>query len=86
MYGWNEAEALLMNVRDRIPPELQEDAVEKLLQLSQAEILSPYRTQRISKSGVIVEVWITVTALLDQAGRIYAISTTERAEELSRKP
>jgi two-component system CheB/CheR fusion protein len=86
MYGWREAEALLMNVRDRIPPELREDAVAKLLQLSQAEILSPYRTQRISKSGVIVEVWITATALLNQAGQIYAISTTERAEQSSTKP
>jgi two-component system CheB/CheR fusion protein len=86
MYGWSEAEALLMNVRDRIPPELQEDAVAKLLQLSQAEILSPYRTQRISKSGVIVEAWITATALLNQAGQIYAISTTERAAQSSTKP
>jgi two-component system, chemotaxis family, CheB/CheR fusion protein len=86
MYGWSEAEALLMNVRDRIPPELQEDALAKLIQLSQAEILAPYRTQRISKSGVIVAVWITATALLNQATQIYAISTTERAEESSAKP
>jgi two-component system CheB/CheR fusion protein len=86
MYGWSEAEALLMNVRDRIPPGLQEDAVAKLLQLSQAQILAPYRTQRITKSGVVAEVWITATALLNQAAQIYAIATTERAEELSTKP
>jgi two-component system CheB/CheR fusion protein len=81
MYGWSEAEALLMNVRDRIPPGLQEDAVAKLLQLSQAEILAPYRTRRIAKNGAVTEVWITATALLNQAGQIYAIATTERAGE-----
>jgi two-component system, chemotaxis family, CheB/CheR fusion protein len=79
MYGWSETEALLMNVRDRIPPGLQEDAVAKLFQLSQAEILAPYRTQRITKNGTVTEVWITATALLNQAGQIYAIATTERA-------
>jgi two-component system CheB/CheR fusion protein len=85
MYGWREAEALLMNVRDRIPPGLQEAAVAKLFQLSQAEVLAPYRTQRLTKSGAVTEVWMTATALLNEAGQIYAIATTERAAELSTK-
>jgi two-component system CheB/CheR fusion protein len=76
---------LLMNVRDRIPPGLQEDAVAKLFQLSQAEILAPYRTQRITKNGAVTEVWITATALVNQAGRIYAIATTERSGESGAK-
>jgi two-component system CheB/CheR fusion protein len=82
MYGWSETEALLMNVRDRIPPGLQEDAVAKLFQISRSEILAPYQTQRITKNGEVMHVWITATALVDQAGQIYAISTTERAGEL----
>jgi two-component system CheB/CheR fusion protein len=85
MYGWSETEALLMNVRDRIPLGLQEDAVAKLFQLSQAEPLAPYRTQRITKNGSVTEVWITTTALVNQAGQIYAIATTERAGELNTK-
>jgi two-component system CheB/CheR fusion protein len=83
MYGWSEAEALLMNVRDRIPTGLQEDAVAKLLQLSRTEILAPYRTQRITKNGAVVEVWMTATALVNQAGQVYAIATTERGGELN---
>ena len=51
MYGWSEAEALMMNVRDRIPEGLREEALAKVHQLSQAEILEPYRTQRITKDG-----------------------------------
>jgi two-component system CheB/CheR fusion protein len=81
MYGWSEDEALLMNVRDRIPEELQEETLAKIRQLSRAEILTPYRTQRIAKSGTVVEVSITSTALVNEAGQMYAIATTERASK-----
>jgi two-component system CheB/CheR fusion protein len=78
MYGWSEAEALLMNVRDRIPQELRSEAIATLRQLSQAEILEPYRTQRVTKSGSVITVSVISTALLNEAGEIYAIATTER--------
>ena len=78
LYGWSEAEALLMNVRDRIPQELREKALATLRQLSQAEILEPYRTQRITKQGAVIAVSIISTALLNDAGDMYAIATTER--------
>ena len=78
MYGWSEAEALMMNAADRIPEHLRADALIKLQELSQAEILQPYRTQRLHKSGEVVEVSITSTALIKENGEIYAISTCER--------
>jgi two-component system CheB/CheR fusion protein len=81
MYGWNEAEALLMNVRDRIPEALRKDALAKVHDLSRAEILEPYRTQRLTKDGAVVEVWMTATALVNEAGQMYAIATTERMNE-----
>ena len=79
MYGWSEAEALLMNVRDRIPEGMRDEALAKVLVLARAQILEPYRTQRINKKGAIVEVSITSTALLNDAGQMYAVATTERA-------
>ncbi len=78
MYGWSEAEALKMNVRDRIPSAQREQEVEKMNQLSRAELLEPYRTQRLTKSGQIVEISMIATALLNEAGQMYAIATTER--------
>jgi two-component system CheB/CheR fusion protein len=81
MYGWSEAEALLLNVRDRIPEELRKDALARVYQLSQAEILEPYLTQRIAKEGTVVEVSIIATALVNEAGQVYAIATTERTKE-----
>jgi two-component system CheB/CheR fusion protein len=78
MYGWSEAEALVMNVRDRLPEGLREKELAKMHQLSREEIMQPYRTQRITKDGTMVEVWITATALVNEAGHMYAIATTER--------
>ena len=78
MYGWTEVEALAMNVRDRIPQSFQSKAIARVHQLSQAEILEPYLTQRLAKDGKVIEVSLTSTALLNEAGQVYAIATTER--------
>jgi two-component system CheB/CheR fusion protein len=79
LYGWTEAQALAMNVRDRIPESQREGALDRLTHLSRAEVLQPYRTQRLTATGVVLEVSIVSTALLNEAGTAYAISTTERA-------
>jgi two-component system CheB/CheR fusion protein len=78
MYGWSEAEALAMNVRVRIPLDLRDGALATLAQLSQAEILQPYLTRRLTKDGTSVEVSIISTALVNETGQLYAIATTER--------
>jgi two-component system CheB/CheR fusion protein len=81
MYGWTEAEALDMNVRDRIPKALQESALAKVRQLSQAEILEPDQTRRLAKDGSVKEVSLTSTALINASGNVYAIATTERLKQ-----
>jgi two-component system, chemotaxis family, CheB/CheR fusion protein len=78
LYGWNEAEALKMNIRSLIPEVLREEELAVLKKLSQAEALEPYRTQRLTKEGRIVEVWLSATPLLNEAGEVYSIATTER--------
>jgi two-component system CheB/CheR fusion protein len=82
MYGWSETEALAMNFRDRVPEELREEALAEIKQLGRAEILETVRTRRITREGAVVDVWITSTALVNEAGQMYAIATTERATEL----
>jgi len=78
LYGWSQEEALEMNVRERIPNDLQKKALAKLHQLSQAEILEPYHTHRLAKNGDVIAVSMISTALLNEAGVLYAIATTER--------
>jgi two-component system CheB/CheR fusion protein len=85
MYGWSEAEALAMNVRDRIPEPLRMDALSKIHSLSRFDILEPFCTERISKDGAVVEVWLTASALVNEAGQMYAIATTERLRERYRE-
>jgi two-component system CheB/CheR fusion protein len=80
LYGWSEAQALQMNIRDRIPPALRAAALAKVQQLSRAEILEPYHTQRLTQDGSVLEVSIIATALVNEAGQMYAIATTERAQ------
>ena len=79
LYGWSEAQALQMNVHDRIPEDQREGALTKLASLSRAEILQPYIAQRLTSTGAVLEVSIISTALLDAGGKMYAIATTERA-------
>ena len=79
LYGWSESEALAMNVRERIPPALREQALATLAQLSRAKILQPYQTQRLTQAGAVIEVSMVSTALVNEARQMYAIATTERA-------
>ncbi|HSN79646.1 MAG TPA: PAS domain-containing protein, partial [Rhodoferax sp.] len=78
LYGWTEAEALQMNVSQRIPRALQSIALAQVQQLSQAQTLAPFHTRRLAKDGRVLDVDLTATALLDEAGKVYAIATTER--------
>ncbi|MBP8018920.1 MAG: PAS domain-containing protein [Hylemonella sp.] len=80
LYGWAEAQALAMNVRERIPEGLREHALDKLKRLSQAEVLEPYLTERLTAAGDVLAVSITSTALVDATGKVYAVATTERAK------
>jgi two-component system CheB/CheR fusion protein len=81
MYGWSEAEALLMNVRNRIPQNNKANELAIISKLAKSQILKPYKTQRITKNNTILDIWLTSTALIDENGEMYAIATTERIIE-----
>ncbi|WP_370574010.1 chemotaxis protein CheB [Methanomethylovorans sp.] len=78
IYGWSEEEALAMNISSMIPENIKEETLEALNKLIQAEVLQPYRTQRLTKDGRIVDVWLTATPLINVDGKVYSIATTDR--------
>jgi two-component system CheB/CheR fusion protein len=78
LYGWREAEALGMNIREIIPKDLREDALAEVRSLGGAETLAPLRTRRITRDGRVLEVMLTASSLVNAAGETYAISVTER--------
>jgi two-component system CheB/CheR fusion protein len=79
LYGWSEAEALSMNIRALIPEDQREAALALVRRLAQAEVLEPFRMQRLTKASTIVEISMTATALVNESGEVYAVFSTERA-------
>jgi two-component system, chemotaxis family, CheB/CheR fusion protein len=79
MYGWSEAEALAMNIRELMQESEREQALATVRQQSQAGVLEPQRQQRIAKDGRTLQVSVIVSALVNDAGETYAIATTERS-------
>ena len=78
MYGYSEEEALQMNVRRLTPPDKETEHTEFVLRLMAGETVSSFETQRVAKDGRILDVWLTVTKVLDDTGKPIGIATTER--------
>ncbi len=78
MYGYSEAEALKMNIRDIVPEDKREEALGLVTQIFRGERVEALETQRRIKDGHILDVWLTVTVLTDEAGQPTAVATTER--------
>ncbi len=79
IYGWTETEALAMNISERLPPGLLAQELATLSALIDNQTSTPYRTQRLTRNGDVVEVSVTASALLNEAGQTYGVATTERA-------
>ena len=78
MYGWNESEALQMNIRQLVPKGTAIELDEFTRKLESGEILKSFETQRRCKNGKVLDVRLTVTALKDDSGKPVEIATTER--------
>lgn len=78
LYGWSEAEALHMNRRDTVPAEKQEEMTSLLERLAAGGRVDGFATDRLTRDGRTVRVWLTATALTDNAGCAVAVATTER--------
>jgi two-component system CheB/CheR fusion protein len=77
LYGYSEAEALRLNIKDLTPP--QSRAKMKGLPETPAEGgADSFVTERLAKNGAIIRVWLTATQLVDDRGKPTFIATTER--------
>jgi two-component system, chemotaxis family, CheB/CheR fusion protein len=56
----------------------------RLHRLARAEVLGPFRAEGITKDGRRIEVWVTLTALLNASGTPYAIAATVKRTEGTR--
>lgn len=77
-YGWTEAEALRMNIREMIPVDRLAEMNTVQQQLQAGGAVEAFETQRRTRSGGLIDMWLTVTAIVDDAGMVQAIATSGR--------
>jgi PAS domain S-box-containing protein len=78
MFGYGEAEALGMNIHDTVPADRRAEALELVERIAAGEDIQSFETQRLTRDGHTLDVWLTLTRVNDAAGIPVAISTTER--------
>ncbi|MFC1841217.1 chemotaxis protein CheB [Thermodesulfobacteriota bacterium] len=78
MYGWTESEALNMNISDLMPGDKLSELKTFIEKISRGEVLKTFAAQRITKTGKIINVSLTCTALMDESNRPIEIAITER--------
>ena len=83
MYGWSEQQALGMNLLDLIPMDEQKNAKQLMQSIIKGEHIQSAEAKRIGKDGRKINVLLTLTPLLDQAGVVIAIASTEK--DISRR-
>ncbi len=78
LYEWSEADALGKNNPDMIAHGYQEDYRQRIKVLcTQPPMTETFNSQRLTQAGAILDVSITASALVNKAGLVYAIATTE---------
>ncbi len=65
MYGYSEQEALCMNIELLTAPDKVAEYKAFTRRLLEGEDVSSFETQRITKNGKILDVWLTVTKLAE---------------------
>ena len=78
MYGWSEEEALRMNHRDLAPVELAAGFEQAIRRVLDGQTVASFETRRRTKDGRVIDVWLTVTAVTEESGKVSAIAATER--------
>ncbi len=78
MYGYSEAEALAANIDLLTAPGKIAEQQDFIRRLVAGEEITSFETQRVTKDGRVLDVWMTVTKLMDEAGNPVGLASTER--------
>ena len=78
MYGYSEDEALGMNIAKIVPADKRQENLDLVEKIKTGELVESFETQRLTKDGCVLDVWLTFTKLVDDKGNVVAVATTER--------
>jgi PAS domain S-box-containing protein len=78
MFGYAASEMIGRSIALIIPPERLHEETEILAQLARGERIQHFQTQRLHKSGRLLDVSITISPMRDAQGRVIAASKIVR--------
>ncbi len=78
LYGYSSAEALGQHVSILVPDGLQEEAANALLAVRNGDRLEHFESKRICKDGSIIDVSLTISPTVDDAGSVVGVSKIAR--------
>jgi two-component system, chemotaxis family, CheB/CheR fusion protein len=78
MYGWTESEASKMNISELVPKDKHGELKSLIEKIKKGQLIKSFTSERKTKAGKILKVWLTCTTLLDESGRPAEIAITER--------
>jgi len=78
MYGYTSAEAQALSAAAVVPKSRRPEYQLMIRRAAMGDALPSIETQRLTKDGRTLDVWLTVSVLHDEAGRPHALATTER--------
>ena len=78
IYGYDKTEALKMNVSQIAPNHKRDEFLAFIKRAKKGEEIRSFETQRLTKDGRLINIWITITILTDEAGDPVGVTTTER--------
>jgi two-component system CheB/CheR fusion protein len=78
LYGYSEAEALKMTIHHLIPEDVRPGMRAVWEQLNRGERIESWESQRLTKDGRTLDVWITASALTDETAHPVAIAKIDR--------
>lgn len=78
LYGWNESEALQMNLERLIPPEKDEEFHGLIQRMAHGEKIDSFETERFAKNGERIAIWLTITVIGNDPGKPICFAATER--------
>jgi two-component system CheB/CheR fusion protein len=78
MYGYTEAEALEMNAMQLVPETERERVLDLIRQIRTGEPVGSVESKRVTKDGRTLDVWLTLSKVLDDRRQIVGVATTER--------
>ncbi len=79
LYGWSEAEALALNIRDLTPKQSGQSGLTVATQFNKMGGMEPSLIHRRTKDGRSLDVWVMSSNLAQENGDVYAVATTEWA-------